>query len=192
MDGTELMTVGWAFEAQSLVVDVAAINRGRCEVLLLDRLWTRDAMGELAWDRAGAYRFADKGSLRLFFGPAPLLPDMSVADPQFPCLTKLAPGEEVRRRVEIAVPITEYNPFFRADPERASHAPMRADHLDVLMNYVVRDEGVKTRPSPIDPEVLSLAAYPYVMHLAHTRTATAPFQVLRRTDEIARVTLPGE
>jgi hypothetical protein len=196
MDRLELTvsaTVIWASDPRRVIVDIVARNRGDGEALLLDRLWTSDRKGVRAWDPEGAYRFADKGSLRLLFGPAPIAPNTSWADPMWPHLTRLAPGDEVARRLDLAAPIEEYSALFLPlDPSTGSYTPARVDHIDVLMRYALPVDGVKTRPSFIDPKVPALAASPGVMRTAHTRIATPPFEVLRRTDEVERVKLPGE
>lgn len=186
-------TVSWGADPRRVIVEVVAKNHGGSEVLLLDRLWRTDRKGVGYWDPEGAYRFADKGSLRLLFGPAPIAPGTSWADPMWPHLTRLAPGNEVMRRLELVAPIQEYSALFLPpDPDTGSPTPFRVDHIDVLMRYVLPVDGVKTRPSFIDPKVPASAASPGVMRTAHTRIATPAFEVLRRTDAVERVKLPGE
>jgi hypothetical protein len=170
-------------------VNITVENRGRRDLLVLDRLWEYDARGKHA-DPEQAYRFVGGSSLRLLFGPAPYPPNMSVNDGQFPDGTRLGPGEKLSLRVEQNTPVREYNPFFEPKPD-TTYRTVHVDKIDVIVQYVVA-EAERTRPSRLGPKAVELAAWPGTMRAVHVRIATPPFEALRRADLFQRVRLPGE
>lgn len=170
-------------------VNITVENRGRRDLLVLDRLWKYDAKGKHG-DPEQAYRFVGGSSLRLLFGPAPYPPNMSVNDSQFPDGTRLGPGEKLTLRVEQDTPIREYNPFFWPKPE-TTYTTLRVEKIDIIVEYVVA-EAERTRPSRLGPKAVELSAYPGTMRAAHVRLATPPIEVLCRADDFERVRLPWE
>jgi len=178
-------------EPRRVVVGVTAKNLGPREVFVLHRLWVADMKGNRTWDPEVVYRFVDKGSLRLLFGPSPISPNMSVNDPQLPHATKLAPGEKLALKVELTAPIQEYCLFFPASL-RSKLTPTRVHRIDVITQFAVPEDGVIAKPSFIDPQAFWMSMGRSQLRSTHTSLEVSPFESMRREGFIERPKLPGE
>jgi hypothetical protein len=187
-------TIDASAAPRRLVVDIVARNRGKKDLFVLHRLWSYTGGGK-RWDEEGAYRFVDKGSLRLLFGPAPLPLDIMVEDYQWPLATRLAPDHELPVQVSLRAPIQEYTTFLPLPQpplptqDQCTFAPVRVGKIVVIVQYIVSGPSVEARPSDLDPSAWMMSG---ALLSAYAEVAVPTFEVMRCNEPIQREALPGE
>ena len=169
-------------------------NAGAVDILVLDRLWTLDASSQRALDGEHIYRFERDGSLRLLLGPAPLPRLKTVTYRNVPMATRVRARAALDRDITLVAPIKEYSVYF---PEIApeNYEPKIVGTVHLVIDYLVARPELVTRASSLDPAAVEIdnpvLALVGAQRLVHSGPVSG-LEVLRRTDEFDRMTLPGE
>jgi hypothetical protein len=169
-------------------------NAGADDILVLDRLWKLDKANKRALDPELAYRFERDGSLRVLLGAAPLPRLKSALYRNVPMATRVPAGKALEREITLVAPLKEYSVYFpEIDPR--SYETRTDTRVFLVVDYLVARPDLVIHPSPLDPSaleidnpVLALAGAERLIHA----DAIDAIEVLRRTDELDRLTLPGE
>lgn len=180
--------------SRELAIRARIENAGAADILVLDRLWKLDAASKRALDPELAYRFERDGSLRILLGAAPLPRLKSALYRNVPMATRVPAGKALEREITLVAPLQEYSVYF---PERdpRSYAPRTDTRVHLVIDYLVARPDLVIHPSPLDPSALEIdnpvLALAGAERLIHSDTVE-PVEVMRRTDEFDRLTLPGE
>jgi hypothetical protein len=174
-------------------------NAGAVDILVLDRLWKLED-NRKALDDEHTYRFERDGSLRVLLGPAPLPRMKSALYRNVPMATRVPAGGSIDHEIVLAPPIKEHSPYFpEVDPAAYAPTPVGAVHLVVDYLPIEHVEGrpdLVIRPSAVDPTALEIDNPVLALAAAKRLVESAPLptllEVLRRTDELDRLDLPGE
>ncbi len=169
-------------------------NAGADDILVLDRLWKLDKANKRALDPQLAYRFERDGSLRVLLGAAPLPRLKSALYRNVPMATRVPAGKVLEREITLVAPLKEYSVYFpEIDPR--SYETRTDTRVFLVVDYLVARPDLVIHPSPLDPSALEIdnpvLALAGAERLIHADTIDA-IEVLRRTDELDRLTLPGE
>lgn len=179
---------------RGLAIQLRIENATQTDILVLDRLWTLDKANQPALDPHLAYRFERDGSLRVLLGAAPLPRLKHALYRNVPLATLVPAGKALDREIVLAPPLREYSIYFpEVDPE--AYEGKAATTAVLIVEYVNVTPAIIVTPSPVDRSALRIESP--VLALAGAATlihgeAIEPVEVLRRTDELDRVTLPGE
>lgn len=180
-------------QQSKLTVNISAQNLGPRDAYILHKLWVAELSGKRHWDPEVVYRFVDKGSLRLLFGPSPLASNMSVNNPQFPHATKLEPNQKLALSVALVAPIKEYSLFYpKEEGPAVTYTPTRVNRVDVLVQWAVLDEGVKANESFVDPQFFWMSVGRSQLHTSHTAVDVRGFDALRCDQFMTRPVAPGD
>src|SRR5262249_2439437 len=106
----------------------------------------------------------------------------------------------VDHEIVLVPPIKEHSPYFpEIDPNAYAPTPVGAVHLVVDYLVIEHVEGrpdLVLRPSTVDPSALEIdnpvLALPSAQRLVESARLPPVREVLRRTDELDRLTLRGE
>ena len=98
------------------------------------------------------------------------------------------------REITLVGPLREYSICFpEIDPQ--SHEPKTDTLVYLVVDYLVANPDLVLRPSPLDATALTIdnpvLALAGAARLIHSEVVEV-FEVLRRTDEFDRLTLPDE
>lgn len=167
---------------------IVIANKGPRDVYVLHRPWVVDNAGRYAWDPDGVYRFVDHGSLRLLLGPSPVLANMSVNNPQFPHASLLASGGTLTLDLPLKT-LGEYSLFF---DDVTATKPMMVTKCEVIVQYVVLEEGVTVKPSNIDPTAFAVSTGRSRLRAAYGASVMTPTELQRREGVVARPVLPTD
>jgi len=179
---------------KGLAIQARIENAGSDDILVLDRLWRLDRANQRTLDPELAYRFERDGSLRVLFGAAPLPRLKTVTYRNVPMATRVPAGKALEREISLAGPLREYSVYFpEIDPQ--SYEPKTATLIYLVLDYLVARPDLVLHPSPLDATALEIEnpvlALAGAARLSHSEQIPG-FEVLRRTDEFDRLTLPNE
>lgn len=176
-----------------LTVNISVQNLGPRDAYILHKLWVAELSGKRKWDPEVVYRFVDKGSLRLLFGPSPLAPNMSVNNAQFPHATKLEPNQKLALSVELMAPIREYSLFYpKEEGPAVTYTPTRVNRVEVLAQWAVLDPGVEANESFIDTQLFWMSMGRSQLHTSHISLDVRGFDAQRCDQFVARPVAPGD
>jgi hypothetical protein len=179
---------------KGLAIRARIENAGTADILVLDRLWKLDKASKPMLDPALAYLFERDGSLRVLLGAAPLPRLKHALYRNVPMATRVPAGKALEREITLAPPLKEYSVYFpEVDPP--SHETKIDTLAYLVVEYLVATPDLVVTPSPLDPTALQIEnpvlALTAAARLIHSDTIE-PVEVVRRTDEFDRLTLPGE
>lgn len=178
---------------KSLDVRARLENRGQWPILVLDRLWTLEGAKTPVRDPERCYRFVRGGLLRLLVGVCPL-PRLKMATlKNLPHATRIAEGKGLDLAFTFEGPIGEYSFYFPA-VSTSTTEKVHVGSVELLVQWIAERPGVETRPAMEEPAALDIATAGALdrPETARALSGKVELDVLRRTDEFDRLTLPGE
>jgi hypothetical protein len=186
------LRASFEFSPKELKVRLHIANRGEADVLIFNRLWIKSD-GKPAPDPEKIYRFVRDSKLRLLLGMAPLPRSKTPLYRNIPFVTRLQPGRTLEEEIRISAPVKEYNVYFPV-LDGNPYVPDKVARAEVFAEYLIDSPAIKTQPSSFDPTALKIVSPGSwdAAQLAASGPVPLDLQVLRRTDEFERLTLPGE
>jgi hypothetical protein len=147
-------------------------------------------------DPEQAFRFLDRGTLRVVVGVPPLPRLSAVPVAVKPFAERIEPGQRLDLRLTFPQPVNEYNPYF-ADDENQRYTDVTASEIELVIQYLPESKGVVATPAQWS-WAASLYSVRPLSHLggawpgAYVRaSATVPDVHARlRVGEFERIALP--
>ncbi|MGH9742758.1 MAG: hypothetical protein ACRD51_10440 [Candidatus Acidiferrum sp.] len=190
------VTLACSFEAKpgaALHFQGKLANFSSRDIYVLNRLWTLDSSSKVIPDSEKFYRFVRGADLRILWGAAPLPRLQSVTYRNVPHATLLKTGGVLQFEESMALPATEYSPYFPPALE-ANVVPVQLSRVVLVIQYVEAGQGVNALPLLEDPSSVrfeSAAALDHVLSL-QCASSSLNIEAQKRTDQFDRLTLPGE
>ena len=178
----------------SLSIHYTVRSLSNSQIWVLDRPWTGSA-NKVSLDSEGAYRFERNGELRLLLGAAPLPRRSPVLLRVMPYVRPLPAHGVLEGDLSMPVPVPEYSVYFAQPRTGVDPSAVKATHTErvtLLVQYIVAGPTLKAEALRDFPGVLKLPAFALAEAKVAHSTVSLPLDVLRRTGDFDRVTMPGE
>ncbi len=145
--GKPELTVSFSAKEGNLSVEYRVKNTTETPIYLFNVIMDTDQLDTLSTHKFYS-SLRDDGTAVLAKGipKLPLIASVEVRD--IPLTTKVEAGKEFSEKVEVSLPLEEYNPYFQKDPESRVEERV-AERIYLVVQYIREKEGLVAQQTKI-------------------------------------------